>query len=744
MTDFDVLFHNLSLLRGDYLYNYKISLHKESIINPKLLGYGALCFVLEGHTEVTLNHTTYEFNVGDLFYLQDNDNYLPIINNGLVAILHISYAMMENLSGEEAFVFRIPRTTKTNELDRYKHEIKDLFIRAILANLTNVKIRCSNYVVEIYKIMFERFQVDTKNYGHIEIELSSLIYKVKQYIDQNYHERLSLNSVASHFYISPEHLSREFSKQMGTTFIQYLKETRLFQATYALLFTQFKTEQIANSHGFSSYHNFNRQFKEQFHVTPNQYRLQYRRHKKDKENEVISKEEKASLISKLQKLMHNKSFVHEYKRMAFSDVPFKTLSANHKTYLHVGGVYDFYTPFLGEILENVEKMTDTPIIVIHCSMKTFFSEEHQNHYKQYLAFCLSMFSDTRIIPAIKIYDIDYDDDNFKNNWHELIDAIYNYFYNKNGEIYFDVDYSDIYHVKKQIRETKMKLPDIHIGINAPNPFIHLYEELEIDFSQYEDIDAFALSYNFNDLYNLDEINNYDIADITKQHTKQLIQNMAYLKSKNKHVIPMEWNILNGDTYTSKSFYFNASIMLKHLMSITNYISGIGFWLMEESSAKYSSIEQPLSLYLKYHCKSPTNYLLSILSHFNGHEFYEGPNYIKFEIHNKIFYLLFNYELYHPHDINYQNNIGIILSYRDIPFDKFRVTKITFDQDNGNIFKAIRKLDHTHGNLDFLNTVLLDRYCSPDIEMADYNTNKIDETYFLKTNAVQLLIVQNRG
>ena len=77
----------------------------------------------------------------------------------------------------------------------------------------------------------------------------------------------------------------------------------------------------------------------------------------------------------------------------------------------------------------------------------------------------------------------------------------------------------------------MKLPDIHIGLNAPNPFMHIYEELEIDFSQYEDIDAFALSYNFNDLYNLDEINNYDIADITKQHTKQLIQNMAYLKSK---------------------------------------------------------------------------------------------------------------------------------------------------------------------------------------------------------------------
>ncbi|RIN19241.1 AraC family transcriptional regulator, partial [Mammaliicoccus vitulinus] len=90
------------------------------------------------------------------------------------------------------------------------------------------------------------------------------------------------------------------------------------------------------------------------------------------------------------------------------------------------------------------------------------------------------------------------------------------------------------------------------------------------------------------------------------------------------------------------------------------------------------------------------------------------------------------------------NIGIILSFRDIPFDKFRITKITFDQDNGNIFKAIRKLDHNDGNLDYLNTVLLDRYCSPDIQMADYNSNNIEETYYVKTNGVKLLIVQNRS
>ncbi|WP_323703909.1 helix-turn-helix domain-containing protein [Mammaliicoccus sp. Dog046] len=724
------------------MYNYEISLHQEGIINPKKIGFGALCFILEGDVELTLNHVKQTFSVGDLFYLQDSDNYLPLINNGMVAILHISYSMMESMSNEEAFLFRIPSTSKSNHLDRYKHQIKDLFIKAILADLTKVKIRSSLYVMEIFKVLYERFKVDVKHYGQMELDLSSLIYKVKQYIDQNFHDTLSLNIVASHFYVSPEHLSREFSKQMAKTFIQYLKETRLYQATYALLFSQFTVEQIANSHGFSSYHNFNRQFKAQFNVTPKQYRLQYKQNKVNKHDISLSTEEKSSLISKLQKMMHNKSLVHEYKYMSFTDKPLRTINADHKTYLHIGGVHDFHTPFLGEIINNLEKIPTKPVIVIHCSMKSFYDKEHGTQYKHDLAYCLSIFTNTKIKPALKIHDIEPTDNIYNQRWYELIDVIHNYFYNKSGEIFFDINFKELIHLNSQIKATKERLPDVKIMINAPDPFEYNYEDLNINLSELHDIDGFALSYNFNDLYQLEKMNNYDITRVTNAYTKKLIKNMKYLNLHNKDVIPIEWNVINGNSITTSDYYFNASIMLNHLLDISSYITGTGYWLMEEAATSYSTISRPLSLYLKYHCKSPTNYLLTLLTDFNGQTFYAGPNYVKFEIHNKIYYLLFNYELYHPHDINYQNNIGIILSFRDIPFEQFRVTKITFDQDNGNIFKAIRKLDDNQSNLDYLNTVLLDRYCSPDIEMADFNTRQIEETYYLKTNGIKLLIVQN--
>lgn len=726
------------------MYNYDISLHKEGIINPKKLGYGALCFVLEGKAILTLNQKTYTFTVGDLFYLQDNDNYLPVINDGLVAVLHIGYSMMESLSGEESYLYWIPKTTKTNQLNKYKHQIKDLFIRAILADLTNIKIRRSHYIVEIYKIMYERFKEETNYYGQTEMELTGLIRKVKQYVDKHYQEKLSLNLVADFFFISPEHLSREFSRQIGTTFTQYLKETRLFQTTYALLFTQFKVEQIADYHGFSSYHNFNRQFKEQFQLTPKQYRLMYQQKKISKKTETMTEDERKTLISKLQKMMHNKSLVHEYKHLTFKDLPLQKLKANHKTYLHIGDVNDFYTPFLGTILETVENIPRKPIIVIHCSLKSFFCDIEKHKYRHNLAFCLSMFSDTNITPCIKIYDFDVQDHMFKSKWSEFIDVIHNYFVNKQGEFYFDIKYDELTHIQSQINDSKESLPDLQIMINGPDPFKHDYEQLDIDMQLCKNVDSFAISYSFNELFDFNKMNNHDIAKIKSDYTEKFIHNLKFMKNNNKNVVPIEWNVIHGDSRTTSDFYFNAAIIVDHLLSITTYVSGLGFWLLEETSADLATINQPLSLHLKHHCKSPVNYLIYILTYFNQQEFEKGQNYIKFEQHNKIFFLLFNYELYNPNDINYQNNVGISLSYRDIPFNTFRVTNITFDQDNGNIFKAIRKLDNERFNIDYFNTVLLDKYCSPDIEMADYNSKDVDETYYLKTNAIKLLIIQKRS
>ena len=75
-------------------------------------------FCARRKSNINFKSKTYTFTVGDLFYLQDNDNYLPVINDGLVAVLHIGYSMMESLS-EESYPILDTKTTKTNQLNKY-------------------------------------------------------------------------------------------------------------------------------------------------------------------------------------------------------------------------------------------------------------------------------------------------------------------------------------------------------------------------------------------------------------------------------------------------------------------------------------------------------------------------------------------------------------------------------------------------------------------------------------------------
>ncbi|WP_228099338.1 hypothetical protein, partial [Bacteroides acidifaciens] len=72
------------------------------------------------------------------------------------------------------------------------------------------------------------------------------------------------------------------------------------------------------------------------------------------------------------------------------------------------------------------------------------------------------------------------------------------------------------------------------------------------------------------------MNNHDIAKIKSDYTEKLIHNLKFMKNNNKNVVPIEWNVIHGDSRTTSDFYFNAAIIVDHLLSITTYVSGLGF------------------------------------------------------------------------------------------------------------------------------------------------------------------------
>jgi AraC-like DNA-binding protein len=98
------------------------------------------------------------------------------------------------------------------------------------------------------------------------------VSEIASYINQHYSEELSLNSLASHFYISPNYLCKVFKEVTNFTLIEYLNNVRVKEGKRLLMESTVKVVEIAEKVGFGSITNFGRVFKEITGHAPLYYR----------------------------------------------------------------------------------------------------------------------------------------------------------------------------------------------------------------------------------------------------------------------------------------------------------------------------------------------------------------------------------------------------------------------------------------------------------------------------------------
>lgn len=98
------------------------------------------------------------------------------------------------------------------------------------------------------------------------------IQQVKTYLDENYAQRITLESAAEHFFISKHYLARLFKKQYGVTLTAYLQQVRITHAKQLLRFSGKKVEEIGLECGIGDLAYFSRLFKKIEGVSPTEYR----------------------------------------------------------------------------------------------------------------------------------------------------------------------------------------------------------------------------------------------------------------------------------------------------------------------------------------------------------------------------------------------------------------------------------------------------------------------------------------
>ena len=111
----------------------------------------------------------------------------------------------------------------------------------------------------------------TSYHRSTRIKASDILDDLIQYIDQNFSQKLTLNSVAEHFFVSPSTISHICSDRLQASFYQFVQQRRLAEGQ-RLILNGLTMEEVSTKIGFSNYQNFYRAFKKAYGISPKEYR----------------------------------------------------------------------------------------------------------------------------------------------------------------------------------------------------------------------------------------------------------------------------------------------------------------------------------------------------------------------------------------------------------------------------------------------------------------------------------------
>lgn len=105
-----------------------------------------------------------------------------------------------------------------------------------------------------------------------QIDEKKEITDAKHYIKLNLHRTITLDETAKQVFLSPYYFSKLFKAETGITFVAYVSQQKMVQATELLCHSDLSISQIAKSLGFNQTSYFSRIFKKEYSMTPKEFR----------------------------------------------------------------------------------------------------------------------------------------------------------------------------------------------------------------------------------------------------------------------------------------------------------------------------------------------------------------------------------------------------------------------------------------------------------------------------------------
>ena len=140
------------------------------------------------------------------------------------------------------------------------------------------------YQLTYYSLLFTFLEILFRHFGQEVSEEEAVhsqkyidrLSQIASFIQEHYHEPITLQQGADLLSLNPEYFSRFFKKYMGVTFMDYVYAIRLKAAAREIMSSDLTIQSIMEKNGFTNPKYFNRIFFEQYGMTPSAFRKNLR------------------------------------------------------------------------------------------------------------------------------------------------------------------------------------------------------------------------------------------------------------------------------------------------------------------------------------------------------------------------------------------------------------------------------------------------------------------------------------
>lgn len=248
-------------------YEHRDSTH----LPPHLHEAIEVVYVTKGSVEFGIGEELYHLNEGDFGIVFPN-------------IIH-HYQVFSREENKAIYLFMAPAmfTGFSKELTLFcperpviaKSELQNDVVSAIHA-ITKIddenSIMGYAYAQMILAYTFTTMKMVEKD----SVREDNLIYNAVSYVAKNFKESISLEKMAFDLGVSKYVLSRMFAKTFHCNFCKYVNDTRLNYAVSYLEHSNIPITELCFECGFDSQRTFNRVFREEYKMTPREYRNKFK------------------------------------------------------------------------------------------------------------------------------------------------------------------------------------------------------------------------------------------------------------------------------------------------------------------------------------------------------------------------------------------------------------------------------------------------------------------------------------